>query len=982
MSNLTSNNVKQTLLALRSNPGKIQQYMLNLLDRLNNGQVGLIDATNPAIFVLESSAVLSSTVMTDNETKLRRQYPSMASTMDELYLHMADTDYYGVFATPAVVDLTLLFDYDEIKQKAVDEGGVGGTRKLTIPAYTKVLVADTPLTLLYPIDIRVMSHGGFNISFDTKEQSPIARVENNLLEWFVDTIDGVDFLNIVAPFHQLSVNRYNVNTNAITSFKREYAFENQYCFCRAWHQNQFGEWVELKTTYTDLVYNKDVPTVIIKVLNKKISVNIPQIYFNTGLIKDTIRIDIYTTKGAMDVSLANYSPKSFTHDWSPLEGNKMTQFSSPLSTLSITGVYSSNSITGGSNPMTFTELKNNVTNRSAVYNGLPISEKQLIRNVRDMGYSIVKNIDNITDRQYLATRALPIPNDEFIVTNMGVTVATLETNINKLRELDTVSTSTYRLTIKPQTLYKMVDGIIQVIPSNETKTMVLQASQDPTFLVDKLNKSNYVYSPYYYVFDLKNGEIGARVYDLDSPIIKSRYFFQDNDDIEVSLGVKDYAISIADTKDGYWLDVTLDIGQTIKQHGQDIINVQLSYIGRDEPTRYYIEGSLISTLDVNTGKPIGDIYVYRFKIETKYDVDSKDGLIPIPFISPINLTHEFDVITILKDYDPNIIINPTDIDNLISKETLPNYDSNRRYIGVSHNKVVIKFGDRLKHIWHKTRTIVDTSLFAVHDIDVPKTYTEDVYEKDEDGHIKFIYDKVNNNLKTNKLHSKGDLMYDHTGEQLWLHRKGDPVLDVDGNPVFADGGDGLVRQIDLFLIDGAYYFANTINTVNYRKSSIALLTQWISNDMVTLTNQLLDRTEVFYYPPSNIGRVSVIADEMKDVTVDAKQRLKVNCYLTEIDLKNSQLRESLTRSIVKTIQSVLQRKTVSRDAILQALRMQVGDVVISFELHGFLKDRYRAVTLVDNTNGLTLGTRLNVLSDFSIDIENDIDVEFMAHIEI
>ena len=73
--------------------------------------------------------------------------------------------------------------YEEIKQKAVKEPGTGGTRRLTIPAFTKVTVSDTQLTLLYPIDIRIMPHGGYNITFNTSAISPLARVENNMLEW-------------------------------------------------------------------------------------------------------------------------------------------------------------------------------------------------------------------------------------------------------------------------------------------------------------------------------------------------------------------------------------------------------------------------------------------------------------------------------------------------------------------------------------------------------------------------------------------------------------------------------------------------------------------------------------------------------------------------------------------------------------------------------------------------------------------------------
>lgn len=975
----TSSGLRDHLLKLRANPGRIQQHMLRLLEKMNNDEIIIMDATNPAIFCLESAAVMSCANVVDSESKLRRLYADMANTPEELYLHMADVDYLGVYSTPALTNITLMFDLEEILQKAVPETTATGTRKITIPRYTKVTVADTTLTLLYPIDIRVMPHGGFNVTFDTSEVTPIGRVDTNLLDWFVEAIDDNRYINISTPFHQLDINRFTASLNAMSGFTRSYEFADLYYYTRAYIQNQAGVWTEIKTTMTDLVYNKDVPTIILKVLNKSLKVTIPQIYLNNGLISDSVRIDIYTTKGPLNINLQNYAPRSYLHDWSPLDNNLNGKFTAPLKTLSTVGIYSSDNIAGGSRGMTFTELKNTVTSRSTVTEGLPINEKQLNRSVADLGYKIVKNIDNITDRQYLATRSLPIPESKFIATNMGLNVAQLETTFLKLKELNTVTSSTYRLTIKPQTLYTLVEGTLHVLTSEQTDSLLALQRSDPTKLTRMLNKETLLYSPYYYVFDVKSTEILPRVYDMDSPEIRSRYFFQDNPSVGIRLGVSSYVIANNTSGDGYTLEIRLGVGDIGKSLGPDYINVQLSYVGRDEPSRYYIDGVLVSEIDPTTGTPYDDEYVYQFKIETRYDIDATDGLVPIPYRSPINLTHEFDIVTSVRDYNPNNEVVPSDVDTILNAVHFHNYNANSTYTGVSQSKVTIQFGQRLEKLWTKTRTIVDYRQLLSYDSDVPARYTKDVYRTDDDGNMKIEYNAAENVVTSEKLHKLGDLVYDSTGEQVFAYKKGDPVLDEMGQPVYKSGGDGLKRQVDLFLIDAMYYFANTNNVVTYRNFCTSLITQWITRDMDIISNQLLDRSEVFYYPPISIGMIDVNADDDKVVRVDSKQSVRVKVYLTQLNYRNTSLREALSKSITESVQAALERKTVSEDAILQRLRAATGNNVISFEVEGFLADEYKTITLLNDTMSLALGKRAVVLPNLTIDIEDDIDIDFYPH---
>ena len=67
-------------------------------------------------------------------------------------------------------------------------------------------------------------------------------------------------------------------------------------------------------------------------------------------------------------------------------------------------------------------------------------------------------------------------------------------------------------------------------------------------------------------------------------------------------------------------------------------------------------------------------------------------------------------------------------------------------MGVSRDKVTIKFGDRLKHLWGRTRTIPDYNQFETYQEDIPDRYEADVYVLNSDGIPKTTYDVATGNL--------------------------------------------------------------------------------------------------------------------------------------------------------------------------------------------------------------------------------------------
>lgn len=126
----------------------------------------------------------------------------------------------------------------------------------------------------------------------------------------------------------------------------------------------------------------------------------------------------------------------------------------------------------------------------------------------------------------------------------------------------------------------------------------------------------------------------------------------------------------------------------------------------------------------------------------------------------------------------------------------------------------------LVNVWsvytRSARTIVDANGILTRDSDEVMRYEKDIYKMDATGTIDISYNQATNQLTVNKLHNTGDIILNEQNEPIYKWRKGDVVLDALGKPVYKDGGLGLNREIDIFLFDAKYYFANSATTSTYK----------------------------------------------------------------------------------------------------------------------------------------------------------------------
>ncbi len=957
---------------VRNNPNAIIRLVLDQLEEATNGVRVIPDPTNPFVFSLETGITLASIGMQQADSLMRKQYPSLAQTEDDLYRHMSSVDYLNRFSTPSRTSFRILIGLEELRQKAVP---VPNSRisKIVIPRNTEFSISDYKFTMQYPIEIRIMGHGGLQIVYDVTKPSPLQVLETNVVQWDVINLGGVDYIRLDIPTQQVQITTQYTKINNTSGFTQSYDFADQYYYCRAYMTNDSGNWVEIKTTHTDQVFDINVPTVVLKVKENVLDITIPPIYFATNLIDREIRFDIYTTKGPLEMSLDTYDINSFFAVWRDIAPEDGGIYTAPLSTFAFITVYSTSLVTGGSNGLTFEQLRSRVINGTLNTVDNPVTNIQLSVRLEDLGYQLVKEVDNTTNRIYQATRALPQPGDLSTITGIGGRLGKFISSMDKLLLLDTVMNNNNRITLLPKTLYSEIAGIINPVGDGVIEYLLSLPNDS---LVANINTTNYLYTPFHYVLDINDSVFDVRPYYLDKPVIESKVFVAEND--TTLLGISTQSLSIERIEHGYRIIALTLSGDTYKALDNSLLHAQLSYTPVGENSRAYLNGTLVGT-DPDTGER-----VFQFDLLTNYDLNKNDQLILTSFkiidaetdrFFATQLTTTFDLVYAVADYSvPEMEV--SGIDQYLAPYLMP--DGTVNYVGLIQERITVELGSSLEGLWSKSRSIVSGNDYETYEADVPYTYDTNVYEMDGNTNSIKIYND-NGVLRYNLLHAQGDPILDELNQPLIRHLKGTTKFNEEGNPVIKNPR-AMAREIGLLMLDGKYYFATDENTVSYRDTVPSNIVTWLDEDIIPVSKKLHENTELYYYPQSTLGYINAVIDGGDVVYIPAEQTFRCRVFLTKQAYNNAELRKSITATITDTLATALKSNNVSMKDIIRTLTEKLGNDVVGLEIKGLGGDKeVNTMTIQDDSQRAVIRKYLAATSDGKLRVQDDIIVDYTVH---
>lgn len=1045
--------------SLRLNPAGIQRVVLEALEE-EGVEKTIVDATNPFTFLVESAAAMTSAALMESEAQERRLYPANAQTHEELFHHMSDVDYIGIFASPSSASFSIMLSKDEVLAAAVPYGSFGG-RKLTIARNTAITVAETTFTMQYPIDILVTPHNGIEIIYNTSKTSPLRTLSTNQVRWEIRRFNNQEFIRIIVPVDQMKLTSHTVPVDRSTGFKREYEFQDQYYFCRVYTRRN-NVWNELKTTHTEQVYDNNTPTAVLKVVENKLHVMIPEIYFTQNDIGGTVRVDVYTTKGDINVNLANFEPSAFAANFIDLDNDDNGRYVSAFKSLSTIAIFSEKTAVGGSNGLTFEELRERVITNTVGDVNIPITNAQLDKRVEAKGYELVKKVDSITNRRYLATRTSPAPvNDDDGVAPILTTMKTLQTTIQALSGVSTarVNIANTRATLLPSTLYRNTNNVIEIVPQTQIESILNKNVEDR--VVD-INKDNFLYTPFYYVFDISDNFFETRVYDMDNPSIDSKFFVAENETSGVQVSAISYTLRPADDHTGYYLDILTASNDLYKAIGMDDperLSLQISFVPENMTGRACMTAKPVMNGDLPLTDANGE-FVFRFHIQTDYEIDAGDNLTLKSFfyindnevVVNTPLVNELDLVFVVDDLFIDGLVN-TDIDNIVASQYL-NEDADN-HVGVAHERMTVQFGHRLNNLWTRSRTIIGEQEYERYENDILLTYEAPVYERDSNGNIVFTWDEEEEELVYNVLHKAGEPVIENTtvnedteaaesgqniltftdgsftednvgdafiftgagadGEDLYgrilsvesgtsitldtdiltdtdagnkfiygsptfKHRAGDVKVDEEGKPKLIVTPRELLRQSDIFLMDGKYYFATSPTTLEYRDDVVVTIRDWIINDLEEISQTLHERTWLHFYPKTMTGTVRCVGGEGTEFLLEASQSVTVTLHVPSDVYENLDLRGSMDKTVMEIINSELDKKTVSYSNLISKILATLGDNVMSVDIDGLFGDTdHTVVSVKDLSNRFSIGKEAVALPDGNVAVRDSIGIVHVRH---
>lgn len=972
MSNLTNTStvsgVLDNIAAYKYNPAGIQRVILQHLQDVTAGTVDIIDPTNPFVFALESASVSTAAFMTENEVNTRRLYPALAQTPEDLYIHMSDKDFVDRFASPATTTFNIMIAKDDLLSKLIYDPETLGT-KITIPRNSEFTIADVTFSLQYPIVIRQLVHGGLQVVYDTDTESPLQSLPSNVIEYSIRTdTNQIDWLYFEFEVQQFKVVSNSAALSTATGFNQTVTLTDNFYYARVFYKPTLTSgWIEMRTTHTDQVYDALKPTAVLKVVDKDVTVSIPQVYFNTNLVVGTIRVDLYETRGALQMAMTNYKLSAFSTKWRNLDTAESTAYTAAITNITAIA-YSTKIVDGGSAALTYDQLRLRVMNNATGPRDTPITNVQIESSLEKEGYTVVKNVDLVTNRVFLATKPLPSPANTKLITAAASSIETLIVSMNDLVTHAGVKNNGLRVTITPDLVYTNDSGIINIVPA---VTLANVLNLKPDDIATKVTNSSYLYTPFHYVLDASGSEFQIRPYFLDRPVAETVHFISQNDLTQLQVNTSTYALTRTTT--GYKLRVVTKSNTTAQDLSDDSIKAQLSFVPAKEDNRAYLQGTYI-------GRTASNERIFDFDLSSNFDVDSSHNLGFTKFFmfttedrvtfSP--LLQDFDILYSTVSTMPSTWIT-SGVDDLLGKFLLPLV-----VYGITHETLKLRFGYSLSTLWARSRSVAGSAPYEKYTSNVPWIYDADVYQKDPVTGFSFVIDG-GGNVTYNILHHKGDPVLGSDGNPLFRYQIGDVKLDELGLPIVIDSAV-VKRQLDMMFIEGAYFFATDTSAATYRDDMVDTVVNWLTEDLVSMGDSLLEQTRLYFYPKTTMGNIKVVADGGTAITIEAGQYFVVDLYVSDAVYNNTKLRDSLKSSTISTIAALLQNATVSMSTLVSQLKTQYGDDVISLNASGLGGDRnLTTVTVINDGDRCNIRKSLVKQSDNKLIVAEDVTCNFIKH---
>lgn len=941
----------EALLALRdhleSSPASVFELSLELLEEAYGGQIDIVDATQPAVAILASTAIINAGSIMRAESLSRREFAVLAQTWEDLFPHMSSEDHLDRFGRPCEdTRLFLAFAAEEVRTAAVTDTA-SGMRRITIPRDTNFSVSDVGFYLGYPIDIYIMDDGQFVARWDDSIPNPLRELATNHVRTrTIFTPDG-EVLVLEVPTIQLKSFTSTQAVSSATRYSVDIGFEDQFYAARV-YTRVVDNWVELNTTFDEQSYDPSTATVVLKVQGNKLTLKLPEIYLNMNNIGSSIRVDMFTTKGKLTLDLSEFDPSVWRGEFIDY-GQPSGLFIDPILDLNTRSISSLDTTFGGADGLTFEEMKQRVV-YGRTDKDKPMSFDELKVKLAEEGLGVERQKDTLGNRTFVATRKLEIPSKEGLSTGTGTASVNVEINLSRDDVNNHIVKSGQISTLKSNAMFIKYMNTIRLMSDQETISFDMLNVYDKA---DFLNSENYFYTPFHYVIDETGAKNDLRAYYLAVPEIRTVNTMNQNTSSGFTVSTSEHYLTYDEETQEYVISV---IAET-PNFGERTIAV-LNYT---DPTTG-------QQWDLLSERTILDSSRSQFDFRFKNNID-------------INSNHTFGVsgwtgadvprFNVHEQHLDLVYLNTsgssaTSFDSVLAKKALTGV-----FTAITHERLDIIFGQYLEALYTPMRKVLTAPTYKKWGYDVPDIWDFTKYEEGIEG--KVIVERPEGGFDFKTEHKQGDpVIID--GEAVMLHNKGDFILDSNDKAI-EETPTGTAFECRLSLIDAVYRYGDTREVTEFAKDIPLSIGRVLHGTIARSRKALIDQTELYFEPVSDKVDALATLEAGRVASINTALAFKVRIRLTKSAYETPAIRERIRKSLISILLVELKNRDFSMSRLYGRLVNLSPENIRDIEIDSPIPNAKMAILNEENAS-FTLATKALVLANGQLDVVDNVDIEW------
>lgn len=730
-----------------SNPTKLAKATIDAMEADDTGDAFQInDPNNGFIMQMLANMAVFSKFSQKVDYVSSFFYPQRARNAEQLFPRLSQFDYVKLMASPA----TLPFVFAMSKSWVIDNAVYydDNYNRLEIPATSFITLGNIVYSMYHPIEILVNRNTGAVTAFyDTTVGNPLNILSTNmLLDVQEYSYNGINWFQIQFNMYQFNREILNFTVGSEQGFLRTFDYEDQFYAIRVYTQNRQGLWDELDYSLSQLYYNYETPTSLIKLLpdTNQVTVEIPQIYFDNSQISQNIKVEIYTTKGAVNYSL---SPA----DINGLQANfdtKSSAFAAPFDKAPSWNIFpTTTDVAGGSDAMTYNEIRDAVVNQR-LYDGVAITSPQILQAGKRAGFDLSRLVDDLTERIYSAANILRDTSNLTLPTFSGHILLKDDALAGNPSSILNFSDGYY--TILPTTIFKIGETGLGCTPLSNAQITYL-SNLTKAQLVKELNQGTYVRQPFHVTLLTTAKSPQASLYNLLSPKMTSLVFDRENPHSAPQMSVLTCVVEhLASGTGGYRLSMNVQRSSNIALSDINQLSLTLTCTTKTGQLAY-----LPFTYSTTTDRGID---IWEAVLSTNYHL-TNDNYITVALLDnddqllnvEIALNEEFSVLTsFVKSYDPTIPADPY-LNNLLPLS----YQFNQTVM--AKQTMMVSLGTNLsRQIYAGVNTSWGNDVYQTATSNIYHITNKPLFQLDEQGIINTRYKSDTNNLEVIQLYANGD----------------------------------------------------------------------------------------------------------------------------------------------------------------------------------------------------------------------------------